>query len=210
MAFLTSIWVIRMRRSSARWQSENYRNNYKTLVLCIENSWSCLNGLESLSWLFLGFKGNQIQTLGMPQSKVAINQLFLFSVRNKKLWYPRGPTWSPDECGLYWQVYSRSRMEEGKAWEKPKGKVRQNKRENLRELLRVGCSEEERGPPLHRLVRIHQLQVLYRPSVWIVWSHKQHWKFGPKGACTEGGISSHSELTLTWVDSMYSKSILFF
>lgn len=140
------------------------RNNYKTLVLCIRNSWSCLHWLEWLPWLFLGFEGNQMQTLGMPPSEVAINQLFLFSLSGIRNWYPRGPTWSQMSVG------STDRQKQNRGGEglgEPKGKGRQNKRESLRN---VGSREfrGRTGPPLHRLVRIRQLQVSYQPSVWRV------------------------------------------
>lgn len=117
------------------------RNNYKTLVLCIGNSWSCLNWLEWLPWLFLGFEGNQMQTLGMPPSEVAINQLFLFSLSGIRNWYPRGPTWSPNECGLDWQAEAEQRR--GRPGRARGERETEQERESLREMLGVGSSEEE-------------------------------------------------------------------
>lgn len=169
-----------------------YSNNCKTLVLYIGNSWSWLNWLESLSWFFLVFKGYQIQTLGMPQSKVTVNQLFLFfSVRDKKLWYPE----SQHEVWVSMVSTDRHIVEakqRRKRHGKPKGKVKQKEAE----MLRGGNLEEEHGTPIHRLVRIDYGSFI---GFLFEYSITQTWILSPRERSVHRmrNFFSHSELILS-------------
>lgn len=90
--------------------------------------------------LFFVFKGSQIQTLGKLQSKVAINQLFLFSLSEINF-----SILVSQHEDLAVSMYSTDRLiAKAEQRRERHGKSRREKwnRETLREVLRVGRDRE--------------------------------------------------------------------